>query len=324
MHPGIQCCQMFLAMSFNFIVFKILFCVFKKKSIEMVDEHKLTKGNRNFNVFILWLPAFCDMVSTITLLFALYLTYASSYQMLRGSVIIFTAILSVPIFHRIPHVREITGIFLVMFGLTVVGVSDYFDKLEDDDAKETKNVIVGDVMVVSAQFISAIQGILEEKFLVDKNIPPLQAVGWEGILGFSSTALLLIPMYFIYVGEQFSNNAKGTLEDVLDAFVQIGNNWKILLATIVAICSIAVYNFCALTVGSELSATTRQVLDSVRTVIVWTISVCFFGQKFQYIQLIGFLLLLAGMAFYNNIGCSFLRNKCCPPKEVTGNQEEQK
>ncbi|KAL3270894.1 hypothetical protein HHI36_021406 [Cryptolaemus montrouzieri] len=324
MHPFVQSCQMFLAMSSNLFLFKILFCSFKRKSIEMAEEHKLTKGNRKFNVLILWLPASCDMIGTSTALLALNLTYASSYQMLRGAVIIFTALLSVPIFHRVPHAREIAGIFLVIIGLTVVGVSDYLDKSDSDNAKEMMNVIIGDVMVVLAQFLTATQGILEEKFLVDRHIPPLQAVGWEGIFGFSSLSLLLIPMYFIYVGERFSNNARGTLEDVIDAFVQIGNNWRILVATIVNICCITVYNFCALTVGVELSATTRQVLDSVRTIIIWGYSLCFFGQNFQYMQLIGFILLLAGMGFYNDTGCSSLRKKCFPPKAESGNQEEQK
>ncbi|KAL3270890.1 hypothetical protein HHI36_021404 [Cryptolaemus montrouzieri] len=250
----------------------------------MVDTHKLTKGNRNFNVLILWLPALCDMIGTCIVYIALNLTYASSFQMLRGAVIVFTAFLSSPCLHRIPNGREILGIFLVIKGLVVVGVSDYLDKVESNNSKETMIVIIGDLMVIVAQFLTAGQAILEEKFLVDENIPPLQAAGWEGIFGFSTLSVLMIPMYFIYVGKLFANNSRGTLEDVLDAFVQIGNNWKILLATTVTICSIAVYNFCALTVGAELSATTRQVLDSLRTIIIWTYSLCFFGQKFQYVQ----------------------------------------
>ncbi len=42
--------------------------------------------------------------------------------------------------------------------------------------------------------------------------------------------LLLIPMNYIHVGKPFSTT--GTLENVRDAFVQMGNNHIIILATI--------------------------------------------------------------------------------------------
>ncbi|XP_044763609.1 solute carrier family 35 member F6-like isoform X2 [Coccinella septempunctata] len=306
---------MFFGMILNLLVFKILYCVFKKESEEKLEEHKLTKGNREFNVLIFWLPALCDMVATSTIYIALNLTYASSYQMLRGAVIIFTALLSYPCFGRVPNWREIFGIFLVIAGLSAVGVSDYLDKQESDDAKATLVIVIGDVMVVAAQFLTATQVILEEKFVVAKEVPPLQAVGWEGIFGFFSSALLLVPLCFIYVGEPFSNNSSGTMEDVVDGFLQMYNNWKILVATIVTVFSIAVYNFCGVTVSKELTSTTRKVLDSLRVVIIWIVSLTLFGQKFQYIQFIGFIILLLGMGFYNDLGCTKMKQKMFPPKQ---------
>lgn len=38
------------------------------------------------------------------------------------------------------------------------------------------------MLVVMAQIITACQMVYEEKYVVDKDIPPLQAVGWEGKL----------------------------------------------------------------------------------------------------------------------------------------------
>ncbi|XP_045467133.1 solute carrier family 35 member F6-like isoform X2 [Harmonia axyridis] len=306
---------MFFGMIFNIILFKILYCIFKKQSEEKVEDHKLTQGNREFSVFIFWLPALCDMVASSTIYIALNLTYASSYQMLRGAVIIFTALLSYPFFGRIPNLREIVGIILVIAGLTTIGISDYVDKQESEDPKETLIIIIGDVMVVAAQFLAATQVILEEKFVVDKNVPPLQAVGWEGIFGFSTMVVLMVPICFIYVGPPIANNASGTLEDVVDGYVQIYNNWKIMVSTIVNILSIAVYNFCGITVGKELTSTTRKVLDSLRVVIIWIVSMTVFGQKFQYLQLIGFIILLLGMGFYNDMGCTKIKEKMFPKEE---------
>lgn len=36
--------------------------------------------------------------------------------------------------------------------------------------------------------------VYEERFVGKSNIPPLQAVGWEGIFGFFTLGLLLIPV----------------------------------------------------------------------------------------------------------------------------------
>jgi len=40
--------------------------------------------------------------------------------------------------------------------------------------------------------------VYEERFIGKYNIPPLQAVGWEGIFGFCTLGLLLIPVSLSY------------------------------------------------------------------------------------------------------------------------------
>lgn len=37
------------------------------------------------------------------------------------------------------------------------------------------------MLIIIAQIIQAVQMVVEEKFVSGLNIPPLQAVGWEGI-----------------------------------------------------------------------------------------------------------------------------------------------
>ena len=44
-----------------------------------------------------------------------------------------------------------------------------------------------------------------------------------------------------------------------------------------------------------------MVLDSVRTCVVWTVGLVFFGEKFSILQLIGFLILISGTLVYNVI-----------------------
>ena len=65
--------------------------------------------------------------------------------------------------------------------------------------------------------------------------------------------------------------------------------------------SIAFFNFAGISVTKELSATTRMVLDSVRTLVIWAVSMLIGWQTFYYLQLIGFCILLIGMMLYNDI-----------------------
>jgi len=149
--------------------------------------------------------------------------------------------------------------------------------------------------------VAASQMVLEEKFVSGLDIPALQAVGWEGVFGFSILGLLLIPFYFIHVPDGFSDNPRGVLEDALEAFVQMGHYPLIIFALIGTILSIAFFNFAGVTVTKEISATTRMVLDSVRTLFIYVVSLALRWQTFFWLQIVGFILLVMGMALYNNV-----------------------
>lgn len=121
-----------------------------------------------------------------------------------------------------------------------------------------------------------------------------------GLFGFVILSLLLIPMYYIPVGS-FSSSPRGTLEDALDAFCQMGQKPLITLALLGNISSIAFFNFAGISVTKELSATTRMVLDSLRTVVIWALSLALGWESFKALQILGFLVLLAGTALYNGL-----------------------
>lgn len=108
-------------------------------------------------------------------------------------------------------------------------------------------------------------------------------------------------MYFITVGPPFNDNPRGVMEDVLDALVQMKNNYQLVMAILGTVVSIAFFNFAGISVTKEISATTRMVLDSVRTLVIWMVSLMLSWQKFHFLQIFGFAGLLFGMCLYNNI-----------------------
>nr|CAD7438883.1 unnamed protein product [Timema bartmani] len=216
--------------------------------------------------------------------------------MLRGAVIVFVGIFSMLFLGRKLVAREWCGIVFVIFGLGLVGLSDILlpkNSVHDSsellnlnapDEHTTSDIILGDLLIIGAQVVAATQMVLEEKYVSGLDIPPLQAVGWEGLFGFTTLGLLLIPFYYIHVPESFSGNSRSVLEDALEAFVQMGNNNLIILAIVGTVVSIAFFNFAGISVTKEMSATTRMVLDSVRTLFIWIFSLALEWQKFHWLQ----------------------------------------
>ena len=133
---------------------------------------------------IFFLPAFCDLVATSTMYVGLNLTYASSFQMLRGALIIFTGLLSVAFLRRKIKSYQWIGIAFVLCGLTVVGLNDFL--FGASGGKGINSQITGDLLIIVAQIITATQMVIEEKFVSGRNVSPLEAVGWEGFFGFTT------------------------------------------------------------------------------------------------------------------------------------------
>jgi len=250
-----------------------------------------------FNPFVFLPAAILDMCGTSIMYVGLNLTNAASFQMLRGAVIIFTGLLSVAFLRSILYPYKWVGMTNVMIGLIIVGLADVLRQTGQD----INNVISGDLLIIMAQIIVAVQMVYEQQYVIQYNVPPLLAVGLEGLFGAVILSILLVPFYFIHVPSPFGVGPDFRLEDALDAFAQIHANPLILVALIGTICSIAFFNFAGITMTKEVNATTRMVLDSVRTLVIWVVSLAVSWQQFSYIQVFGFLILLAGMCIYNDI-----------------------
>ncbi|XP_030054521.1 solute carrier family 35 member F6 [Microcaecilia unicolor] len=291
-HPFLQATGMFLGELSCLAAFYLLLCRDRRR-----PESNMTPP-QPFNSLLFLPPALCDMTGTSIMYVALNMTSASSFQMLRGAVIIFTGLLSVAFLGRKLQWNQWIGIFITIAGLVVVGLADLLSST--DGKQQLSKIITGDLLIILAQVIVAIQMVLEEKFVYKHDVHPLRAVGTEGCFGFIILSLLLIPMYYIPASE-FSNNDRHVLEDALDAFCQMVNQPLIIVALLGNISSIAFFNFAGISVTKEISATTRMVLDSLRTVAIWIVSLAVGWEVFHPLQILGFLILLLGTALYNGL-----------------------
>ena len=84
--------------------------------------------------------------------------------MLRGSIIIFTGIFSVVFLKRKLETFHWVGIAITTAGVTLVGVSSFVGGSGTTNSN-TSQEMLGNVLVVASQLLSATQMVVEEKFL---------------------------------------------------------------------------------------------------------------------------------------------------------------
>jgi len=122
-HPFFQAALMFLGESLCLLTFwsKRAWCDKKTPTRQPL----LSAGTRprsasvaaqQWHPVIFLLPACCDMTGTSLMYVGLNLTHASVFQMLRGSVILFTGIFSVVFLGRKLYAFHWIGMMLVLFG----------------------------------------------------------------------------------------------------------------------------------------------------------------------------------------------------------------
>jgi drug/metabolite transporter (DMT)-like permease len=298
-HPYFQAAEMFLGELMCMFAFNAWYYFRKCRKQDMSIF-----GPQKFLPFVWAIPAMCDLLGTSTMYVGLTWTFAASFQMLRGSVIIFTGLLSVAFLGTKLRIHHWSGMGCVILGLILVGVGDYLFTNDKGTGMDPNYILAGDLLIVLAQVITAIQMTIEEKLIKKYKVPPLQAVGWEGFFGFVVLAIAMIPMYFIpwhLPATQDVWQMQIRFEDAIDAFVMLGHNWQLLFASVGTVISISFFNFAGLTVTSTMNATTRMVLDSVRTIFIWGFSLGITWQQFNALQPVGYFILFVGTCVYYDI-----------------------
>jgi len=268
------------------------------------------------------IPACCDLLGTTISAIGLLLTTASVWQMLRGSIILFTATLSIFFLGKKQRPQQWTGIAITIVGVTLVGTSSmigsHSSKLPagcggNEDAISSASAghaMLGNVLVVASQLLSATQMVIEEKFLKHRKLPPEFVVGCEGFFGAIVMGAVVLPILYHITGSQHEN--------AFDAAKMFASNARLAVLVLLYFASIAFYNFFGLAVAKKLSSVHRTLIDAMRTVFVWIVDVILFqtsatdsaghhqyGEAFvnpgSIIQLGGFAVMLAGTIIYNNI-----------------------
>lgn len=300
-HPAVQTAFMFAGEALCLIPFFIGQLLRKRSTAGPAAAQGAEPHRDSLRTALMFaLPAMCDAGATTLLNLGLFYTYASVFQMLRGTLVVFAAVLTVVLLKRRLRSHNYLGIVLITAGAALVGASSLLYGKSDraaggQHASAAPNPLLGDALVISAQFLNALQFILEEKYLRRLKAPVLLAVGAEGLAGLALSAVAL-PMLASVRGPDGL-----PVDDAAAAVRQIGGSATLQWTTAATVLSIAAFNFCGVSVTKSLSGTARAAIDACRTAIIWLFCLRMGWEKFHMLQVVGFAILISGTSVYNDI-----------------------
>jgi drug/metabolite transporter (DMT)-like permease len=310
-HPYFQTFCMFLAECMGYLAYLILFRHRHIQEIHRPDFIAKTKNIpppskliKTLGKFVFGLPALLDILSSTCLYIGVYLTAPSVFQMLSGCLVIFTAFFSMIFLKKKLFRHQIVGIFIIGLGICIVGfVSIFWQASIADDPK------LGMAFLVVAHLIAGCQFIIEEKLLCYVIIHPMEVVGIEGLVGSLVYILLLIMFQYVpcEIPEICTN---GRVEDTMQATRSLMRDGAYMGLWVGNLVFIMLFNWTGVSVTKYASSLARATMDICRTVLMWVVSICIGWEEFIWIELVGVILLLSGIAIYNEIvslPCCFYR-----------------
>ena len=270
-------------------------------------------GVREANFFeaakLIAIPAILDLVATACCFVGILYNSASVYQMLRGSMVIFSAILSVVILEKRLRAYHWLGVALCCAAILVVGYANMMGASSGSGSTPESQVVFGMLLILLGQIVQASQVVLEEKLLRGYTIEPFQIVGMEGVWGTLAMLLVMFPILYFLPG----SDAGGSAENLLDTLVMLHNRRPLQYLVLLYVFSVFTYNMSAMLVTRALSAVHRTMLEASRTGVIWIIDLSIqysmypsseFGEKWtawSWLQLFGFGLLLLGQSVYSEL-----------------------
>lgn len=309
-HPFLQSLFLFAGESFCLLYLKVMMSLNNKKQ-PIQDEKDGTleeslvsdKGpvKKIDYRFYLLVTAMCDLTGTIMVLMAMSQVAVSVYQMMRGSLVVVTAIYSVVFLKRKLFLFHWLSLVSIVIGLAIVGyVNVKSSATIDKNSELTPTTPLGIMLLISAQLFYGAQMILQEKWIADHKLNPLQVVGWEGFWGVLVCAIVLLPL-FQHISCSGHMCINGKVEDSIQAFGQIDLHKVLILYIVLWMFSVSLFNTFGVYITKFTSATHRTTIQSCQVLSVWVVSIFLGWENFMWGQLFGFVLVAGGTLVFNEI-----------------------
>ena len=294
---------MYFSESMTYFVYKKFY---NDKEFILLEENKNKKPPPLKLIIYSTIAAYFHTILTT---FGLLLLPGSVYQMFRSSIIIITFILSFFLTKNKHKVRHYFGIVFTLIGLILIAFSTY-----ENNNYDKKEIFLGIITTLLGIFSMAFNYILEENITKNYLCHPMQCIYLEGFYGFILNCLTITLLYFIHCEKQneiimkFCNEDEEYIrgENYFFAIKQSIYEPKILICILLYSIFVSTTNNTGCAYSKITSGTSRAVVDTLRCIFVWIFFMIPFNndeliETFKLLQFIGFIFLIIGNVFYNNL-----------------------
>ena len=311
-----------------------------KPLVPNADDRAPLKG---VNIALLAIPACCDITGTTLMNVGLLFVAASIYQMTRGALVLFVGLFSVIFLKRKLYAFHWFAMFIVVLGVALVGLAGAIWSSKSPESAPQHSLdlkavaivarevvaqatdpavvqtIVGIFLIAGAQIFTASQFCLEEWILENYALEPLKVVAWEGIFGLVVT---LIGQVIAHYTVGVSAKGKYGYFDAKEGYREVFENRAIGITSLFIMVSIGGFNFFGLSVTRSISATSRSIIDTCRTLFIWLISLGLGWETFKWLQVMGFALLVYGTFLFNELVRPPIKSLLPRERRLAGEERE--
>ncbi|PRW60118.1 glycosyl hydrolase isoform A [Chlorella sorokiniana] len=261
-------------------------------------------------LLLVLVPTSFDLVCSWLLNVGLLSITASVFMMLRGSEVLFAALLSRLWLGRLLNRWHLAGLGSCTAGVVLVGFAGYLEGGDPYQPEESGwTAALGMLLVILAEVVQAAQVVSEDFVMSSMALAPLSMVGLEGLYGTALTLGLVLPLAQLLPGRE----GGGIHEDTWESLHMLAGSAALRWAVGLTLLTVAVYNVAGMLVTDRMGATTRTVLETTRTLLIWLVNLLlYYGQPFKgaalgerwtahsWLQAVGFGVLVAGTLTYGH------------------------
>lgn len=274
------------------------------------ESMPLSKDTPIWMYFFLAIPSIFDLLATALCMMGLLYLDVSVYILLRGSGIIFVALMKQHVLGDHLYRFQWLGVTWNVASVILVGMTAVLNSKDESQERsvEPGEALLGVMLVLSGAFVQALQFVFEEKVMhMDIPAPPLLLVGMEGFWGTFLCLVVVYPIVYLMPG-----NDHGSYEDPFNTWYMFTHNASVQWAFVIYFVTIFLYNLFAVLVTYMLNSVWHGILDNFRPVTVWVTDLIIFyvivkgngdfGEpwtKYSFIQVFGMFVLLYGTSVYN-------------------------
>lgn len=326
--PWFLTINMFVGMALALFIYEIELFIKRRKEkknqekerlLHSIGENSEVQNTASFKelFFLIAAPAICDILATILGNIGLLFIEASVWQMLRGSMVIFSTIFSHFILKRYHMAYKWWSIVIVVSALIIVGLGAVLE-LGVGKAGVSKGSVVFSIFItIIAQVFQASEIVLNDFILHEKTASPIMTVGIEGMWGTIICGGVFMPI--AHYAFKNMDDGNGIHEDTWDSFLMLKENATLVVFNILYLLINLAKNLMAMYVIKVTSAVMRTIVEGLRTLFIWAFQVLLYyvmlgttvgnhhpdlgeeWNKWSWMQLGGFALLFTGMLTYNKI-----------------------